>query len=424
MQNKMVTSTQEKKAAAVATAGTAKTIRKKSHNKHISEPYTAEELRVISEEISLRAWPVPTASRLELMEIDPWNVHAYWHIHASDMANCRSRLAKGGLDAKLVLRFSDISPKQDLNGLHEQFDIEVAEGSDNWYVNLWRDGKHYLAEIGLRTGEGDFEVLSTSNVVITPRAYPSAEFDFHLTDARAPSMPAPATATIPRISNDHLLSNLFPKRLSSEEAFPWVEQKPRSLLQDELAPPALDEVGHEDDASREFPLLDQEEIEKYGALTRKTRGEILEGTQFPAMEAPPLGSVAPTGVAFDNYSSAIPQVSLLEDALQLSQAEAPGHAGEGAMPPESRGGGHHSSPVPLEMHLGLSALSSSSVDSHFSNEARLVIEGTCSPGTHLLFFGEHVDLAPDGNFCIQLPLERGPELLEFMYRMRSKQAKG
>jgi hypothetical protein len=110
--------------------------------------------------------------------------------------------------------------------------------------------------------------------------------------------------------------------------------------------------------------------------------------------------------------------------MQLSHAEVLGHTGEGAGVLENRGGGYYSSPVPLEMHLGLSTLTSSAVDSPFSNEAKLVIEGTCPPGTHLLFFGERVDLAPDGNFCIQLPLERGPELLEFMYRVRSKQAKG
>lgn len=423
MQNKTVTSTREKKAVAVVSAGSVKTVSKKNRSKHISEPYTAEELRDISEQISLRAWPVPAASRLELMEIDPWNLHAYWHIHASDMAKCRSRLGRKGLNAKLVLRFSDVSPKQNLNGLHDQFDIEVAEGSDSWYVNLWRDGKHYMAEIGLRTDEGVFEVLSTSNEVITPRAYPSAEFDFYLTDARAPGMPAPATAIIPRISNDHLLSDLFPKRLPPEEAFPWIEQKPRFPLQDELALSALDEAEREDDASREFPLLDQREIEKYGALTWKTREEILTDTQFPALDAPPSGSVAPTGVTFDTHSSAIPQANLPESPMRLDQSEVLGHAGEGAETPENRGGGHHSSPVPLEMHLGLSTVFSSTVDSSFSVEARLVIEGKSSPGAHLLFFGERVDLAPDGNFCIQLPLERGPELLEFMYRIRSKQAK-
>jgi|GEM_PF-6972112 hypothetical protein len=424
MQKKTVTSTREKKAATVVSARTTKAVRKKSHSKHISGPYIAEELRVISEEISLRAWPVPTASRLELMEIDPWNVHAYWHIQASDMANCRSKLARKGLNAKLVLRFNDVSPKQDQNGVHDQFDIDVTEGNDNWYVNLWRDGKHYLAEIGLRTEEGIFEVLATSNEVITPHAYPSAEFDFYLADIRAPSMPEPATTIIPRISDDHLLINLFPKRLSLEEAYSRDEQKPSSLLQDELALPALDETERENGASRVFPLLDQREIEKYGALTRKTREEILADTQFPALDAPPSGSVAPTGVTFDTHSSAIPQASLQEGAMQLSHAEVLGHTGEGAGVLENRGGGYYSSPVPLEMHLGLSTLTSSAVDSPFSNEAKLVIEGTCPPGTHLLFFGERVDLAPDGNFCIQLPLERGPELLEFMYRVRSKQAKG
>ncbi len=424
MQKKTVTRTQGKKAVAVVSAMAAKAVGKKNRSKHISEPYTAEELRVISEQISLRAWPVPADSRLELMEIDPWNVHAYWHIHASDMAKCRSRLGEEGVDAKLVLRFSDVSPKHDLNGLHNQFDIEVTEGSDSSYVNLWRDGKHYMAEIGLRTDEGVFEVLSTSNEVITPRAYPSAEFDFYLTDARVPSMPTPATAIIPQISNDHLLRNLFPKRLLPEEEFPWVELKPRTPLQDELELPALGETEHEDGATQVFPLLDQHEIDKYGALTRKTRGEILADTQFPTLDAPPSGSVAPTGVMFDTHSSAIPQADSPEGAMQLNQTEALGHAGEGAGIPENRGSGHHSSPVPLEMYLGLSSLSSSTVDSPFSHEAKLVIEGTCLPGTHLLFFGECVDLAPDGSFCIQLPLERGPELLEFMYRMRNKQAKG
>ena len=113
-----------------------------------------------------------TAVSYTHLDVYKRQVYAYWYIHASDMTKCLSRLAGKGLNAKLVLRFSDVSPKQGMNGLHDQFDIEVTEGSDNWYVNLWRDGKHYLAEIGLRTDEGVFEALSTSNEVIMPRAYP------------------------------------------------------------------------------------------------------------------------------------------------------------------------------------------------------------------------------------------------------------
>lgn len=403
-----------------ASAGTVKGARKKNHRGRAHSPFTTEELRKISGEISLRNLPVLIASHLELMAIDPWNIHAYWHIQASELAKCRARFAGNGLSAKLVLRFNDVSPKQGPNSVHDQFDIEVTDDSSSWYVNLWRDGKHYTAEIGLRTDEGIFEALATSNEVVTPRAYPSADLDFYLVEAHTPIMPESATAIIPRGTNDDLLRNLFPQRLLTGGEFPLIELDTFAPDPDALAFPDLDEAERENvEDTRDFPLLDQQELEKYGSLAREAIQQILTDSELPALEEPPAGMVAPSGIEFNTQPFSISMLERPEQALQPDTAAPPDSI---ASPPlESRVSGnikgrHVTSAVALETYVAKFDPSSSSVGNPLTAEASLVFEGTCPPEACLLLFGKQVPIEPDGTFRIKFPLKRGPELLELMYR--------
>lgn len=398
-----------------------------SRGKRTSKPFTAEELRQISEEISLREFPRPASNRLVLMEIDPWNVHAYWHVQASDLAKRLRRLKAKGLTSRLVLRFHDVSSGQDQNGVHERFDIEVTEDSRNWYVNLWRDGKHYSAEIGLSTEDGSFESLATSNQISTPRAYPSADLDFYMVNAHVPAMPEPAARIIPRASNEDLLRNLFPQRFSSGGEFPWIDQSKSILPPDEPAFPELGATEAEQvEESPDFPLLAHHELEKFRTSTSQSKEKFLAGTQLPLLADPPAGAVAPAGLQLDARPSAVPVASGPDEGLHPPQAESSNVSAE---PREAPGisvirqgwRGHRF--AALEMYLGNSDSSSSIAEDAYKIEAKLLIEGKYTPDTHLLFFGEKVNVEPDGTFCIKQPLERGPELLEFMYRVISRKNK-
>lgn len=391
----------------------------------IHEPFTADELRRISQEISQKAWPVRASNRLELMEIDPWNVYAYWHIRASDLAKCRARLIRKGLNPQLVLRFYDVSSKHSQNGLHDSFDIEVTQNSNNWYVNLWRDGKRYSAEIGLRTADGAFEALASSNQIATPRAYPSADLDFYLVNVQTPAMPEPSARVIPRATNDDLLRNLFPQRFLDAGEFPWVDPAGIISASDgEWAFPDLDVPAQETiEGPPDFPVLDRLELEQYGAQASQAREEILAGTHLPALRDTPVEIIAPAAKEFGSR----PQIqTLLNPIAGHSQSPAAGIVHFFAESPQEPGildirneAQEHRS-VSLEMYLGSYESSSWTTGDALNMSAHLVIEGTCPPDRQLLLFGEQVSVAPDGTFCIKLPLERGPELLEFMVRNNSR----
>lgn len=199
-----------------------------------SQPFTAAELQQIGSEITTQ-WFRPVETQcLTLMEIDPWNVYAYWNIAAAEIAAARTRLPGQGRDAALQLRFTDISPRRDGAAPHEQFAIEVQPDSNNWYVSLWRDARHYSAELGLRAADGTFVALARSNEVATPRATPSSEFDFRVREVRTPPPASAVHSPAARADNDSpasappasdcLLRDLYPRRLDPQDGFPLASQ--------------------------------------------------------------------------------------------------------------------------------------------------------------------------------------------------------
>lgn len=422
-------------------------------------PFTSEELRKISSEISDRKLPEPSSTRLELMDVDPWNVHAYWHINAADIAACRSRLSENAQNAKLVLRFADISPKQEANALPMAFDIEVGENCNNWYVNLWRDAKHYSSEIGLRAPDGTFEALVRSNEVTTPRASPSPDLDFILVEACTPDFPEQtSTLGVAGVHND-LLRNLFPLRLPLQDKFPLVTQDNDHFSSDEPPFPSLNEsrekltsinqhgsstaiswepgevLAREQDDSG-FPMLPVSELNEYGMLARTSRKNILVDDVLPSLPPIPSEMIASADIAL--VSHPLPVLGSLsqpedtptrpaENPTELAEKAgihlAPGEYSVASGLGDDLEKQFIPSPIALEMLLGQTVFSYLAADNSMGIAATLNIQGACPPDRRLSCFGEPINIGPDGTFSIKLPLECGPELVELLYRARSRLGK-
>lgn len=114
-------------------------------------------------------------SRLTLLVVDPFHVHAYWELTLADRVEALQQLAARGLETPhWVLRFFDVTPpRPEPRVPHRQFDVAIAPEAHNWYVHLWSSGRTYFVELGL-AGEQEFEPVCRSNVFELPRAEPPA----------------------------------------------------------------------------------------------------------------------------------------------------------------------------------------------------------------------------------------------------------
>ena len=303
----------------------------------ISRPFSADELMRIGKDISAQWFHPVEASSLTLMEIDPWNVHAYWNIGADDLAAARADLPVQGGDAALVLRFTDTSPQREGMAPHDAFDVEVHQASNNWYVNLWRDAWHYSAELGLRAADGAFAPLLRSNEVTAPRAGPSPELDFRELEVRSPRLAESGWAPDEPDVGDLLLRDLFPKRLLPDDDFPLAnaEADNAGAVLDEPEFPILDgEADDIDDSdllqqlaadeeelgigaalgtrepSGHFPFIAAAEIEPYHDLAKQTKRQVLAGAPSPLPPLPPLTlELGPAGLDLSPQPLPIPPAS-------------------------------------------------------------------------------------------------------------------
>jgi len=111
-------------------------------------------------------------TRLVLMPIDPFWVHAYWELSAQDEREMCARAEKGAGRARWILRVYDVTgiPFEGSNA-HSSFDVEISPPARNWYINLWSPQKSLGAELGLVAPDGTFFPLTRSNVAHTPAAW-------------------------------------------------------------------------------------------------------------------------------------------------------------------------------------------------------------------------------------------------------------
>jgi hypothetical protein len=112
-------------------------------------------------------------TRLVLLAVDPFHVHAYWEMTLGDRVEARERFGAPALEEpEWVLRFYDVTHVEfDGTNARGTFDIPVQPSAQNWYVELWSAEKTYFAELGLCRG-AEFVPVCRSNVVHVPRAAP------------------------------------------------------------------------------------------------------------------------------------------------------------------------------------------------------------------------------------------------------------
>ena len=110
-------------------------------------------------------------SRVAVLAIDPYHVHAYWEITPVDAAAARQRLDRSGAGEPVwVLRFHDVSGVGvDTSSAHGHFDVDIDLAARNWYIDLWSADKTYLVELGARLAS-DFSVVCRANPVQLPPA--------------------------------------------------------------------------------------------------------------------------------------------------------------------------------------------------------------------------------------------------------------
>lgn len=116
-------------------------------------------------------------TRLTLMEVDPFHLFAYWEITPQDRDWALKHVSAPSGSSSWVLRLYDVSCIEfDGTNAHGSFDVPIDPTSASWYIDLWSDEKTYLAELGIRSPEGQFVAICRSNFVQTPRSSSSPRY--------------------------------------------------------------------------------------------------------------------------------------------------------------------------------------------------------------------------------------------------------
>lgn len=112
--------------------------------------------------------------KIVLLVRDPYWCFTYWDISNELMEKKRKEISKEWGNYGLALRINEIQA-----GIKKQTheDILISGGADNWYIRINEPGKCYMIEIGLKTEDGHFLLLATSNTVEMPNDHVSDIID-------------------------------------------------------------------------------------------------------------------------------------------------------------------------------------------------------------------------------------------------------
>jgi len=127
----------------------------------------------------LRAMPQELPSKYDLDKIvlqvrDPQWLHAYWEVRGATFERLVSEFRDDFYKAKRVLRVYDVSQIIfNGNNAHRQFDIQISEFANNWYIDTGGPGRSWCVDLGLLLPDGRFITIVRSNTVHTPLEGPS-----------------------------------------------------------------------------------------------------------------------------------------------------------------------------------------------------------------------------------------------------------
>jgi hypothetical protein len=108
---------------------------------------------------------------LVAVPVNPFEVHCQWEVAPADIENARQALGVAHQEFWPVLRI------QDVGGAAASFDVEVDLEARNWYVRSCTPDQTYRADFALKSEDGSFVVVASSNPAHTPPATPSTQAD-------------------------------------------------------------------------------------------------------------------------------------------------------------------------------------------------------------------------------------------------------
>jgi len=129
------------------------------------EDISAEEMRSLAAEIASLYPPPRAGTEIVLLEVNPHRAHAYWNIDLEE--NRRIEDQSGQLP--LVIRLHDVTGIEfDGRNPHDTNDTIVSGLQGQTDLNVWKDGRTYLAELGYRKHDGHLITLAASDRVDVP----------------------------------------------------------------------------------------------------------------------------------------------------------------------------------------------------------------------------------------------------------------
>ena len=383
------------------------------------DEHEPEMLRDLLEDVGTDFTLPAAGTELILMEIDPNRAHVCWTIDPSQARPFHP----------LVLRVYDVTASGAIETAEQMFDVEVFGLQGRWYLDLWRDDRVFIAEIGYHNADGSFRSLARSNEVRTPPAEPEvAERESNHSDPNG-------------------------KPLHTD----WPGDKVQEPAQDAPVQPAVESNADEEANAPTQPqvvepitILDPEfPVADWPVLPVDEHAEVIPSVEnlvspVDAESGDRLADAAlaagDAAVAFDEDvmqggGEDFPSAQMLQDAhaenhdalkayyeaaahmpgVESAPAEMGGHAGDpssaapAASPPPS------SQPAPLEQIVGLSSMEQMGKDVLLEVNAELHIYGRAKPNTELSLYGQVVKTRPDGSFSVRRPLPHGAVVLPLLY---------
>lgn len=402
-----------------------------------------DHLRTTLEQVSREQALPSSGNELILLEIDPHRAHVCWNIDPDQ--------AQPG--QPLVLRVFDVTESGDAGAASQAFDVEVQGLQGRWYLDLWRDNRTFVTQLGYRQADGSLAVLAQSNAVSTPPAepaepvaagghtdpngkplhtdWPGDRVDVAPTETPAasvaeavPAEPAPVAPMVvePPVT---LLDPEFPLTdWAARSAEPSVASAPEEPARApaSVVPAALVDAAGSDDASVEMSADVQPAVLAAGDAAVAFDDDVMSGpaAAFPDAEALASAVQENRGAIDAFYEAMETRAEAAGVPASESTGSAPVHppapVQEAARTEPAAG-----TPAPLEQVLGLSSLEHPGRDVLLEVNAELHIYGRSKPNTELTLYGQIVKTRPDGSFSVRRPLPHGAVILPLLY---TKQGNG
>ncbi|MEA3385385.1 MAG: DUF4912 domain-containing protein [Thermodesulfobacteriota bacterium] len=119
-------------------------------------------------------------SRVVLLPVEPYLIHAYWDVTSNDIEKAKQRLGDDYGQSQAILRFYDVTNIiYDGTNAHGFFDVDIDLQAKDWYVDLWSPDKSYFVDLGFKTRDDFCLSLARSGVAKTPCAGPAPKADEH-----------------------------------------------------------------------------------------------------------------------------------------------------------------------------------------------------------------------------------------------------